>query len=36
MDEILRWEKMSEAEKQETVINCKARRQQRATGQRRN
>jgi predicted Fe-S protein YdhL (DUF1289 family) len=34
MDEILRWEKMNEEDKQKTVINCKQRRQQRASGQR--
>ncbi|HAO25688.1 MULTISPECIES: DUF1289 domain-containing protein [unclassified Methylophaga] len=30
MDEILRWENMSEADKQSTVVNCKTRRQMRA------
>ncbi|MBL1457384.1 DUF1289 domain-containing protein [Methylophaga sp.] len=34
MDEILRWENMSEADRQATVMNCKERRQRRATAQR--
>ena len=34
MDEILRWENMSEADRQLTVINCKERRQRRANAQR--
>lgn len=34
INEILQWQKMSEAEKQATVINCKQRRQQRIIAQR--
>ncbi|WP_417551326.1 DUF1289 domain-containing protein [Methylophaga sp.] len=34
MDEILRWENMSEADRQVTVMNCKERRQQRSSAQR--